>query len=194
MPLSDSAARREIHHRIIDMKAYAREDGLYDVEARLLDRKPFVFKRDSAPEPLPAGQALHDLWIRLTLDDQFVVRHIEAASDVTPYGVCKEAQSTLAVLVGERVASGWSKRVKERLRGSLSCTHLMEMLIPMATTALQGIRGLNSERNSSVDANGIPHKLDSCYAFGRHREVVQRLWPQHYSPQEDPASDLEPHG
>jgi hypothetical protein len=186
MPLSDSAARREIHHRVIDMKAYAREDGLYDVEARLVDRKPFAFKRFSSPEPLPAGQALHDLWLRLTVDEKFVVRHIEAASDATPFSVCKEAESTLAVLVGERIASGWSKLVKERLRGAASCTHLMEMLIPMATTAMQGIRSLNSERNNgSVDANGVPHKLDSCYAYGRSREVVMRLWPQHYRPQEN---------
>jgi hypothetical protein len=185
MPLPDSPARREIHQRAIDMKAYAREDGLYDIEAHLVDRKPYTFKRFSSPEPLPAGQPLHDLRVRLTVDDQFVVRHVHASSDVTPYGVCKEAESTLAVLVGERIASGWSKRVKELLRGAVSCTHLMEMLIPMATTAFQGILSLDSEKNiGSVDANGVPNKLDSCYAFSRNREVVMRLWPQHYAPRE----------
>jgi hypothetical protein len=185
MPLPDSVARREIHHRVIDMKAYAREDGLYDIEAHLVDRKPYTFKRFSSPDPLPAGQPLHDLKVRLTVDEQFVVRHVHASSDITPYGVCKEAESTLAVLVGERIASGWSKRVKERLRGATSCTHLMEMLIPMATTAFQGIRSLDPEKsNRALDANGVPHKLDSCYAYSRERGVVMRLWPQHYAPRE----------
>jgi hypothetical protein len=189
MPLADSVSRREIHHRVIDMTAYARDDGLYDVEARLVDRKPFSFKRFSSPDPVPAGWPLHDLWLRLTVDDEFVVRQISAVSDTTPFGVCKEAEATLGVLVGERIASGWSRRVKERLRGPASCTHLMEMLIPMGTTALQGIRGLNSERNAALDPNGVPYKVDSCYAFARQREVVMRLWPQHYRPHDASAVD-----
>lgn len=92
MPLTQAASRREIHHRVIDMKAYARDDGLFDVEAHLVDRKPLAFPRVSSPEPIPAGMPLHDLWIRFTVDEQFVVRAIEAASDVTPYGLCKEVR------------------------------------------------------------------------------------------------------
>jgi hypothetical protein len=183
MPLSDATDRREIHHRVIDMRAYVRDDGLYDVEAHLVDRKPFAFKRLVSPTPLPPGEPLHDLWVRLTVDDQYVVRGIEAASDVTPYGLCKEAESTLSVLVGERVASGWSAKVKERLRGAASCTHLMEMLIPMATTTLQGIRGLRREGNLPADESISPQALDSCYAYARHRDVVKLHWPQHYRPQ-----------
>lgn len=185
MPLSLPAARRGLHHRVIDMQTYAREDGLYDVEARLIDRKPFDYTRPSSPVPVPAGQPLHDLWLRVTVDGEYVVRQIEASSDVTPWEICKEAEQTLSVLVGERIARGWSSIVKERLRGAASCTHLMEMLIPMATTALQGIRGLHQERTRTVDAAGVPHKIDSCYAYGRGRAVVKMLWPQHHRPAPD---------
>jgi Protein of unknown function (DUF2889) len=182
MPLSAPPARHEIHHRVLDMRAYARDDGLFDVEVHLVDRKPFDFQRDSAPDPIPAGQALHDLWVRMTVDGDYTVRAIEAASDVTPWAVCKQAEATLSVLVGERLVRGWSAKVKERLRGAASCTHLMEMLLPAATTALQGIRGLSSERRMAVDAQGVPLKLDSCYAYSREREVVLKLWPQHHRP------------
>lgn len=178
MPLPPPAARREVHHRIIDMKAYARDDGLFDVEARLVDRKPFDYVRPSSPLPVPAGQALHDLWVRLTLDADCVVRGIAAASDVTPWALCREAEGTLQVLVGERVARGWSAKVKERLRGAAGCTHLMEMLVTMGTTALQGVRG--SDPNRRLTAEG---KIDTCYAYGRQRSVVKMLWPeQHREP------------
>ena len=33
MPLRTPAARRDIHHRVIDMRAFARDDGLYDAIA-----------------------------------------------------------------------------------------------------------------------------------------------------------------
>lgn len=189
MPLSRPVGRGEAHRRIIDMQAYGREDGLYDVEAHLVDTKPFDFVRSSSPHPVPAGHALHDLWIRMTVTDDYTVVAIEAASDTTPYSICKEAEKTLSVLVGERLVRGWSAKVKERLRGAASCTHLMEMLIPLATTALQGIQGADPERLRKVTTEaGAEAKLDSCYAYGRSREIVQRLWPLHYVPPKRPTS------
>lgn len=180
MPLSEAKARRDIHDRSLEMKAYQRDDGLYEVEAHLVDRKPFEFLRLGATQPMPAGQPLHDLWIRLAFDAQLVVREVEAASDRTPFGVCKEAQFTLGSLVGERIGRGWSARVKELLRGVASCRHLMEMLIPMATTALQAFNGVNRDGWLAADPEAVPRQLDTCYAFSREREVVQRLWPRHY--------------
>lgn len=188
MPLSTAAHRREIHHRVIDMKAYARDDGWFDVEAHLVDRKPFPTSIPGFPNAVPAGVARHDLWVRLTLDEKYVVRGIEAASDVTPYAVCKEAASSLSSMVGVQIASGWSSKVKERLRGANSCTHLMEMLIPMATTALQGIGGLDPDKKrAAVDASGVPYKIDSCYAYGRSSEVTRVMWPQHFRPRSGEA-------
>lgn len=184
MPLSPTVARREIHHRNIDMKAYAREDGLYDVEAHLVDTKTFAFERLGSPQPVPPGQALHDLRVRMVVDEDYVVRAIEASSDVTPYALCKQAETTLQVLVGERIARGWSAVVKERLRGAASCTHLMEVLIPLATTAMQGVRGLKPKHARRPVDGGVPSQIDSCYAYGREREIVQRLWPQHHRPRQ----------
>ena len=175
MPLPAPSARHEVHHRTIDMQAFARDDGLFDVEAHLIDRKPFDYVRPSSPTPVPAGQPLHDLWVRLTLDTDFTVRAIEASSDVTPWALCKETEGTLQVLVGERVARGWSAKVKESLRGAAGCTHLMEMLVTMGTTAMQGIRGSDPHRRLTPEG-----KIDTCYAYGRQRSVVQMLWPEHH--------------
>ena len=41
MTISNPTTRREIHRRVIDVTAFARDDGLYDIEAHLIDRKPF---------------------------------------------------------------------------------------------------------------------------------------------------------
>ena len=175
MPLRDSGPRREIHHRVIDMRTFVREDGLYEVESRLVDSKPFDFVRPSSPDRVvPADAPLHDLWVRVTLDDAFVVRDIEASSDTTPWAICRQAEPTLKRLIGERIARGWQSKVKERLRGAAGCTHLMEMLIPLATVALQGIRPMQRPRPQ------LSEQVDTCYAFGREREVVQVLWPRLY--------------
>ena len=191
MPLAEPASRRPIHRRVIEMEAYVRDDGLHDIEARLVDRKPFPFVRMSSPVPTPAGDPLHDISIRMTVDGDYVVRDLIASSDTTPWPLCKQATDTLSVLVGERIARGWSSKVKERLRGAASCTHLMEMLIPMATTAFQGIRGLHPEQARSVNADGVPSKIDTCFAYGREREVVRMLWPEHAHTRVSPATDAD---
>ena len=165
------------------MKAFARDDGLFDIEARLVDRKPFPFFRIERAEAIPPGVPLHDLSIRMTIDREFVVRAIAASSDTTPYSLCREAAATLAPLVGERVAAGWSSKVKSTLRGAASCTHLMEMLLPMATTAVQAVHGLKRENNNvPYDAKAMAGRMDSCYAYSRERSVVQVHWPELYQP------------
>lgn len=154
MPIDPTKLRREIHHRTIDMRAYVREDSLYDVEARLVDTKPYAFLRFSSAERWPANQPVHDMRIRLAVDDHCVVREIQASSDTTPFGICKEAEGTLSVLIGERIARGWSSRVKELLRGAASCTHLMEMLIPARRH--QGIGALRNEAGVDLEASMKP--------------------------------------
>lgn len=180
MPLSPANTRREIHHRTIDMRAFAREDGLYDIEARLVDTKPFPFLRMASPVPAPAGAALHDLRIRITVDELYVVREVEAASDVTPWPLCRQAEGTLKVLLGERIGPGWSARVKTLLRGKAGCTHLTELLIPMATTALQGIRGIHRDSTLTLNEKGEPGMIDTCFSYSREREVVRLIWPRNH--------------
>lgn len=180
MPLSSQTPRKPIHDRVIRMSAYQREDGLFDIESHLVDTKPMSVQRIMALEPSPPGAHLHDLLIRLTLNEAFVIQAIEASSDTTPYTICKNAESSLSVLIGEQVGKGWSRLVKGKLRGTLSCTHLMEMLIPMATTAFQGIKGLRFSASLERKAEPIPELINSCYAFADHREVVMKIWPEKY--------------
>ena len=46
MPLSPPAARDPLHTRRIEINGYRRADGLFDIEGRLTDTKPFRL-----PEP-----------------------------------------------------------------------------------------------------------------------------------------------
>ena len=181
MPLSDTGERREIHSRVIEMRTFARPDGRYEAEAHLVDRKTFDFIRVGATDTVRAGEPFHDLWIRLTVDSHFVVVAIEAASDVTPWAVCKEAEQSLQVLVGQALERGWTSQVRGRLRGAASCTHLPAMLIPLATTAVQGIYGLRSEEDRGASIGSL---VDSCHAFDRSGEVVRRVAPMHYQPRQ----------
>jgi hypothetical protein len=179
MPLPPSVPREELHLRRIELRGYRRQDGRYDIEARMVDTKTSEL---TLPEGrvVPAGAALHDMWVRLVVDEDLEVIDIVAATDASPFGLCREATATLQTMKGLRIAAGWSAAVRERLAGRNGCTHLTELLGPLATVAFQTLSQVRSANPMPVDANGRPRKIDSCYAYASDRGVVLSRWPEHY--------------
>lgn len=179
MPLPPSVPRKEIHRRDIEMHGYLREDGLYDMEAHLKDTKAGPHRLVSGRELAP-GQPVHEMWIRLVVDEDLNVIDIVAATDASPFDVCREAPPVLEALKGARIGPGWSEAIRQHLGGRKGCTHLAELLRPLGSTAMQTLSVLRNSRPPALDANGRPRKVDSCYAYASDREVVLMRWPQHY--------------
>jgi len=181
--LDPNATREEeLHFRRIDMRGWRRSDGLFELEGRVTDRKPYDFEPWRGGKHVPAGEPIHDMGVRLVFDQELCIHGVETFTEAAPYGECPEGGRALQSLIGLRMTSGWSKEVRSRLGGARSCTHLMELLIPMATTAFQSLSQVNRGRAERVDATGRPLKIDSCYAYGAERELVRVHWPQFYRP------------
>lgn len=180
MPLSPPADREPMHRRSIDCRGYRRRDGLWDIEGHLVDTKAYSFPNHDRGE-IHAGEPLHEMWVRLTVDDDLVVREVEAVTDAGPYRVCPDAAPRLAVLKGLRIAPGWTKAVRQRLAGVNGCTHLTELLGPMATVAYQTLVSVRMKRLDATPSDRKPSVIDSCYAYRSDGEVVQRRWPQFYT-------------
>jgi hypothetical protein len=184
--MTHPAEREEIHHRQIDLRFFRRTDGLFEIEGRLVDTKSHPFRRQLAHQDTPPGVPVHDLLVRLVIDEDMLVHEAAAEMVATPFGVCRGAVNTLAPLQGLRLGAGWGKQVRERLGGAQSCTHIVELLGPMATTAFQG---LAPQRLASINAPAGEAqrraKVDSCYAYAAQREVVAQLWPDLHRPPHD---------
>ncbi len=163
------------------MRGYLREDGLYDIEGRVCDTKDHDFNPPSGDRQVSAGDFIHDLWVRMTVDTDLVVHEIESVSDATPYPLCREGGVNLQRMVGARIAAGWSLEVRRRLGRSAACTHLMELLIPMGTAAFQTIAPVRLARPDKLDVSGKPLKIDSCSAYAADRGVVARRFPNFYT-------------
>lgn len=174
-------AREPVHSRTIEMQGYRRNDGLYEVEGRLLDRKPHDFvPLVHSGRIVPAHEPIHEMVVRVVYDDRLVVRAIASTTTAAPYANCQHGGQALQSVVGLAMTRGWSKEIKQRLGGSRCCTHLMELLIPMATTAFQSLSTDSRSQPERVDVTGRPIKIDSCFAYGAHGELVQRQWPEYF--------------
>ena len=183
MSLSAPAPRRHKHTRTIVCEGFARDDGLWDIEARIVDTKTFRYK-----EPYrglrESGQHVHDMQVRLTVSPDMVVRAVEVSMNETPYPLCLGAPPAYQGLVGKKIGLGWRRAVQEVVGGVRGCTHVRELLFPMATVAFQSMGGWKEGSDDEVpahtdDAEG-PRFLDGCRAWATDGEVVARLHPRFY--------------
>jgi hypothetical protein len=193
-PTESSVTREELHRRSIDLRFYSRSDGLYEVVAHLSDTKTHPFHLQLRDTPIAAHTPIHDMIMTLVVDEDLVVKDIKAQMKATPFGVCLGAQRTLAGVIGLKIGPGWSRKIKDLLSGSASCTHLMELLGPIATTAFQGIAPKRlAEVNNPMNEQMRVVKVNSCYAYAEHRDVVAQLWPSLYKPTASAHSTTKSH-
>lgn len=181
--------RKVVHHRQIDLRFFSRPDGLYEVEGALLDRKTHAFRRQLADEELPAGEPLHDIVVNLVVDEHLRIHQATARMQATPFDVCRRAETTLQPLIGLTMSGGWNRRVRELLGRKASCTHIVELLGPMATAAYQGLAPLRLARiNDPVNETQRQAKVDSCLAYAAEGPVVALLWPHLHRPTQRPGA------
>lgn len=179
----DSGVTREpLHHRKIDMQAWRRSDGLYEIVGRVIDTKPHDHTPPGPSRAVMADEPIHDIALTLIFDEAMYVRDVHATFRANPYAICPDSGDAMRVLIGIRIGPGWNTETRKRLASGERCTHLAELLPPMATTALQAMSVMRMSRPDVVDAAGKPVKIDSCYAYGAGRELVEQRWPEFFTP------------
>jgi hypothetical protein len=199
MPLTEPAAREKLHTRDIQICGYRRADGLYDIEAQLADTKSYGFVNHDRGY-VDAGEKLHGMWLRITLDDTMTIVASEAATDYAPYAVCPSAAPAFAALTGLRIKPGFLREAAHRVGGTAGCTHLRELLQQIATTAFQTVNPYRAWRESQErgeaaepGSDGLDKRIaqrmlggkasivNSCRAYASDGPIVRRRWPELYT-------------
>jgi hypothetical protein len=182
MPLSPPAPRTLIHNRIIECHGYEREDGLWDIEGHLVDTKTHAHSRRNGGRERAAGQPVHNMWLRLTVDLDLLVHDAEAFTEEGPYPTCGAITPNFKALKGATIGPGWRKKTLELLGGIKGCTHLVELLGPLGTTAFQATGRAREKHNAAKAAAGKrPYQLNSCHIYKDDSPAVHERWPQFYT-------------
>lgn len=175
--------RTLLHTRQVVCRGYRRSDGLYDIEGQMQDisaegtEMPFVI--------VEAGGRIHDMLIVMTVDAGQVIHRVEARTSVGPTPFCAQINAAYARLAGIRIGAGFRAAVKARVGGVAGCTHLTELLGPLATTALQTLmadaRARRPWRVVKEDTTPLakPWIVDTCHAYRTGGDGVDVIWPAH---------------
>lgn len=169
-----STTREPLHKRTIEIRGYKRADGLFDVEGRLVDTKDADFKLAAGIRP--AGEPIHSMWLKITLDRSLTIVDAEAAMDAVPYeGDCQTIVPDYRKLIGLAIRPGYHERVRELFGGVQGCTHITELCAALATGAFQTMAG---QRIQPPDQK--PFQIDRCHALDATKPAVAKYYPKWY--------------
>jgi hypothetical protein len=183
MPLSPPAPREKLHTRSIQIEGFERADGLYDIEARLADHKARGFSNLDRGVVGP-DEPLHEMLMRLTIDEQMVIVSAEASTEHGPFNQCSGGAASYALLAGLQIKAGFLKEAAARLGGIRGCTHIREVLQQLATTAFQTMWQVRMQREqpgSDAESDASARLVDTCFAYDSAGEAVRRRWPHLYT-------------
>jgi hypothetical protein len=177
-----AAPRTHVHTRSVEYRGYRRDDGLWDIEADLTDAKTYTH---STPERgiMQAGQPVHGMAIRLTVDDEMKITDIAVRMPAAPFPECQQAKPPMSRLIGCTLGRGWRKTIEQALGGTQGCAHLRELLFNMATAAYQTIPLYRHHlrRLAGLPEPVLKHPpahLGQCLAWDFDGPVVKRHKPE----------------
>ena len=184
-----------MHQRSITCEGYARDDGLWDIEARTVDTKAYAIDKPYRGHRA-AGSHVHDMHLRLTLDACMTVTDIALSTEHAPYKQCFSVEPAFKRLIGARSGAGWRRAVQAAVGGTQGCTHLKELLMPAATVAFQTMgswpwEGVVATEEHPDRGGERPPFIDLCKAWAADGPLVLRLYPLHYRPRQAPLPDAD---
>jgi hypothetical protein len=182
MPLPPPTSERTRKHaRSVQLCGFKRVDGYWDIEAHLTDVKDHDYALSSGVRK--QGEAVHDMWVRVTIDRHMAIIDALACTDAMPYaGACDRIAPDYSKLIGLNLFHGFRKAVKELFGSTRGCSHLSEMLMFLPTAALQTFA---SDVLDNEDSAHKPYQLDKCHALDSHSDTVQRYYPRWYRGQKN---------
>ena len=177
MPLAQpSISRTRLHTRRVVYEGFRRDDDLFDLEGHLTDVKDHDYALLTGVRP--AGDPVHDMWARVTIGRDYIVRAIEVRTDGMPYpDACDLIEPAYGKLVGASLLHGFRKTLYDTMGGVRGCSHVTELLAHAPTAAIQMFAGL---RREIEEGEPKPFQLDRCHALETTTDTVQKYYPQWY--------------
>jgi hypothetical protein len=181
MPLPDPDVKREfLHTRTFRVDAYARADGLMDLDAELTDVKGYDFTRSSG-EIHKAGRPVHNMHVRLTVDKNYTITAATVSYEAAPYGDwCASIAPAYEGLVGMNLVKGFRNAVREKFGRSSGCTHVTELSYVLPTVALQATAGSRRRERENANPDAAPQRpfeLEGCHALKLDAPAVAKFYP-----------------
>ncbi len=182
------AERELVHTRQITCRAFRLKNGWLEIEATLTDEKGQEVPFRSRPPVLP-GAHMHSMSLLLTVDADFLIRDVRAATLTAPWALCGGTDAAYRKLIGLRIGPGFSQQMKKLVGDVEGCTHVTELVAQAANTYMQASWPDRIARQLAVadDPRQWPDQsavgfVNHCHAWRQDGETLAQEYPELVAP------------
>lgn len=174
---------KPLHSRKIEVRTFPVEGGRVVVEGRLADERLVGIYRAWETNPRPAGP-VHGMCVRFLVGGYpLTILDAEAEMPIVPTPLCARARESVRKLIGEKIISGYSERVRDIIGGINGCAHLTHLAVVMGPAAVHGFWTLFAQharpRPASLEeVEGLDYILNSCHLWtpdGHFMEEIREI-------------------
>jgi hypothetical protein len=170
-----ASQKKPVHVRQTEIKTYDLGAHQILVEAILKDTR---ISSPSGQAPEDEMLPVHDLVARIRVQGpDLTLVAVEAEMLHIPRETCREALPDLQKLVGIKIISGYTQKVKDLIGDVKGCSHLTHLFITLGPAAVQGYWAAYGRKPGarSLANPAITRVVDSCHVWRRDGPLVRSL-------------------
>jgi hypothetical protein len=170
----DKPNEKQYNMRTIEVSTYGYDDHRLTIEGRLTDHR-------SQETHLVEGGArppgiMHQIIIKLLVDKTSLeIMDVHAELPVFPNQDCSDTISSMESLKGLTITSGFTAKIKAMAGSGKGCSHMIELLVSMAYSALQGLYAYRQAESPIPTSEAINMLADSCWTWRSEGPLVSLL-------------------
>ena len=174
MSAKKSRDGRWVHTRKTEIQTLDLGDHRILVEGKLKDT------RISQSPPGAPGQGpilVHDLTARLWVQGpDLTIAAAEAEMPTIPRKMCPQALPAVQKLVGLKVITGFTQKVKDLIGDVKGCSHLTHLFLTLGPAAVQGYFAAYGRASARpLDHPALSRVIDSCHVWRKEGPYVKSL-------------------
>ncbi|SHI73900.1 Protein of unknown function [Desulfatibacillum alkenivorans DSM 16219] len=172
---------KPVHTRKLEVASYPAPDGNVVVEGWLRDERYVGIYRGYDAEIKGPGP-VHGMCVRFLVGDYpITILDAEAEMPTIPNEHCIEIKDSVKKVIGEKITSGYSERIRHLLKGTKGCTHLTHLMVVMGPAALHGFWTLHAQNPRPIpktmdEVGGLEYLINSCHLWaedGLHMQAIR---------------------
>ncbi|MBU1206996.1 MAG: DUF2889 domain-containing protein [Proteobacteria bacterium] len=164
-----------VHTRKIEINTLDLGDHQVLIEGNLADTRT---SHSPSGEPEGSSVLVHHLTARLWVQGpDLTISAVEAEMPTIPREICPQALPAVQKLVGLKIITGFTQKVKDLIGDVKGCSHLTNLFLTLGPVAVQGYFAAYGRRPGvrSLDNPSISRVIDSCHVWRKDGPYVKSL-------------------
>ena len=166
--------KKLVHTRKIEINTFDLDDHRVLVEGELEDTRRPPSVEESETGPFLVHHLIARIWVQ---GPDLTISAVDAEMKRIPRQECPDVLPAVQKLVGVKIITGFTQKVKDLIGNVRGCSHLTNLFLTLGPVAVQGYWAAYGRKPGarSLDNPAISRVINSCHVWRKDGPLVQSL-------------------